>query len=192
LGDRPRIYVLAGVNEGGKSSIGGAAFRAYGADYYNPDEIARELSAEQPGLTLAEANAMAWQTGRALLERAIRERLDFAFETTLGGNTIPRLLAEAAKSGIGIESCASTTTAIIWIPRPAGCRFRDSCSIWKRDKSSARRIYYKRRAGPGRSWLPLSKIGPAEPQLTAPSLPSPARGRPSLRRPSPRTASARW
>jgi predicted ABC-type ATPase len=36
------------------------------------------------------------------LERAIREHLHFAFETTLGGNTIPRLLGEAARSGIEI------------------------------------------------------------------------------------------
>jgi predicted ABC-type ATPase len=99
---RPRIYVLAGVNGGGKSSIGGAAFRASGADYYNPDETARELMATRPGLTWPEANASAWRIGRTLLERAIRERLDFAFETTLGGNTVPRLLGEAAKSGIEI------------------------------------------------------------------------------------------
>jgi predicted ABC-type ATPase len=97
LSDRPHIFVLAGVNGAGKSSIGGAAIRASGADYYNPDEAARELMATQSGLTLAEANAVAWQTGRMLLERAIQERLDFAFETTLGGNTIPRLLGEAAK-----------------------------------------------------------------------------------------------
>ncbi|HXO18875.1 MAG TPA: zeta toxin family protein [Thermoanaerobaculia bacterium] len=102
MSSRPRIYVLAGVNGGGKSSIGGAAFRASGAEYYNPDEIARELMASQPGLTWAEANADGWRIGRALLERAIQERLDFAFETTLGGNTIPRLLAEAAKSGIEV------------------------------------------------------------------------------------------
>jgi predicted ABC-type ATPase len=36
------------------------------------------------------------------LRQAIGERLDFAFETTLGGNTIPRLLAEAAAQGIGV------------------------------------------------------------------------------------------
>ena len=99
---RPRIYVLAGVNGAGKSSIGGAAFRASGADYYNPDEAAHELMAEWPGLTLAEANAAAWRNGRALLERAIQERLDFAFETTLGGNTIPRLLGQAARMGVDI------------------------------------------------------------------------------------------
>ncbi|MGH8574211.1 MAG: hypothetical protein ACREX8_16790 [Gammaproteobacteria bacterium] len=30
-------------------------------------------------------------------------RLDFAFETTLGANTIPRLLAEAASQGIEVH-----------------------------------------------------------------------------------------
>jgi predicted ABC-type ATPase len=102
LSNRPRIYVLAGVNGAGKSSIGGAAFRAHGAEYYNPDEAARELRAARPELNATETNAAAWRNGRALLERAIRERLDFAFETTLGGNTIPRLLGEAARSGIEI------------------------------------------------------------------------------------------
>lgn len=103
MSNRPRIYVLAGVNGGGKSSIGGAAFRESGADYYNPDEVARELMAVRPDLTPAEANAAAWRKGRALLERVIRERLDFAFETTLGGNTIPRLLLEAARNGIEVH-----------------------------------------------------------------------------------------
>lgn len=102
MSDRPRIYVLAGVNGAGKSSIGGAAIRASGADYYNPDETARELMTTQPGLTLAEANAAAWQAGRTLLERAVQERFDFAFESTLGGNTIPRLLGEAASRRIEI------------------------------------------------------------------------------------------
>jgi len=97
-----RIYVLAGVNGAGKSSIGGAAFRGFGADYYNPDQAARTLRAAHPGLSTAEANAEAWQQGRRLLERAIAERLDFAFETTLGGNTIVRLLSEAAAKGIEV------------------------------------------------------------------------------------------
>jgi predicted ABC-type ATPase len=98
LTDRPRIYVLAGVNGAGKSSIGGAVF----LDYYNPDEAARELRDDHPDLTSTEANALAWQKGREMLERAIWERRDFVFETTLGGNTIPRLLGEATKSGIEV------------------------------------------------------------------------------------------
>jgi predicted ABC-type ATPase len=97
-----RIYVIAGVNGAGKSSIGGAAFRNFGGDYYNPDEVARQLIAAAPGLDPAEANVTAWQQGVALLRQAIAERQDFAFETTLGGNTIPRLLAEAAAQGVAI------------------------------------------------------------------------------------------
>ena len=91
-----RLYVLAGVNGAGKSSISGATIRAKGGKYYNPDEAARELIAANPGLSQTDANAAAWGQGRKLLERAIDQRLDFTFETTLGGNTMPRLLAEAA------------------------------------------------------------------------------------------------
>lgn len=101
---KPRIFVIAGVNGAGKSSIGGAAFRQIGADYYNPDEAAARLRKANPSLTQPEANSIAWQQGRRLLERAIAERLDFAFETTLGGNTIARLLAAAAAAGMEIHA----------------------------------------------------------------------------------------
>lgn len=99
----PRIYVLAGVNGAGKSSVGGAAFRAAGADYFNPDEAAARLRQARPGLDAATANAAAWHQGRAMLERAIAGRLDFSFETTLGGATMPRLLAEAAAQGFQVR-----------------------------------------------------------------------------------------
>ena len=99
----PRIYVLAGVNGAGKSSIGGAAILQYGGKYFNPDEAARRLKTANPGLNQTVANSAAWQKGRALLERAIAERRDFAFETTLGANTIPRLLIEAAQAGFEIH-----------------------------------------------------------------------------------------
>jgi predicted ABC-type ATPase len=99
---QPRIYVLAGVNGAGKSSIAGAAFRQEGGEYYNPDEAARRLMEADPTRSQTDANAAAWREGVRLLERAIEERLDFAFETTLGANTIPRLLAHAASQGIEI------------------------------------------------------------------------------------------
>lgn len=97
------IYVLAGVNGAGKSSIGGAALREFGADYYDPDEAARDWLARNPGLSQEDANGAAWHAGVRLLKRAIEERLDFAFETTLGANTIPRLLAQAASIGIDVH-----------------------------------------------------------------------------------------
>lgn len=99
----PCIYVLAGVNGAGKSSIAGAAMRAFGADYYNPDEAAARIKAANPATSQADANGAAWQQGRRLLERAIAERLDFVFETTLGASTIPRLLAQAASQGIEVH-----------------------------------------------------------------------------------------
>jgi predicted ABC-type ATPase len=58
--------------------------------------------AADPTLTQADANSAAWHEGVKLLKRAIAERKDFAFETTLGANTIPRLLAQAASQGIEI------------------------------------------------------------------------------------------
>lgn len=100
---KPRIYVLAGVNGAGKSSIGGAAIRAAGADYYNPDEWARILRKRNPGWSQHDANAAAWQHGVQLLRRAIESRFDFAFETTLGGNTIRDMLARAASQGVALH-----------------------------------------------------------------------------------------
>lgn len=98
-----QIHVLAGVNGVGKSSVVGATIRDKGGEYYNPDEAAREIMAANPGLGQAEANAAAWEQGRKMLQRAIDQRLDFTFETTLGGTTMPALLAEAAKRGLEVH-----------------------------------------------------------------------------------------
>jgi predicted ABC-type ATPase len=95
----PVIYVLAGTNGAGKSSVGGNAFRRAGADYFNPDEATRRLLAADPAVSLAQANAEAWRVGVQLLEQAIEQGSTHAFETTLGGATITRLLAEAAAGG---------------------------------------------------------------------------------------------
>ena len=101
------IFVLAGCNGAGKSSIGGAALLESGVRFYNPDEAARKIAAANarldPMLTMSEINGEAWNQGRILLERAIDQRLDFAFETTLGGHTIPKLLERAANEGLSVH-----------------------------------------------------------------------------------------
>lgn len=99
----PCIYVLAGTNGAGKSSIAGATFVQRGAEYFDPDEAARLILSANPGITQEQANSAAWREGKRLLERAIEKRLDFAFETTLGGNTITGLLEEALSSGIEVR-----------------------------------------------------------------------------------------
>jgi predicted ABC-type ATPase len=94
---RPFIFVLAGVNGAGKSSVGGAMLVEYGLTWFNPDSFARELTA-QFNMTPAEANSRAWETGRAQLEAAIADGKNYAFETTLGGRTLPDMLANAANT----------------------------------------------------------------------------------------------
>lgn len=98
-----RIFVLAGVNGAGKSSIGGAALQARKVPYFNPDLAARTLLDANPSLTQESANAQAWEMGRAGLERALAEGLNFAFETTLGARTLPDMLLAGARRGAQVH-----------------------------------------------------------------------------------------
>ncbi len=97
------LFVLAGTNGAGKSSVAGEMFRATGQGFYNPDEAAAQLRTRNPGLEAREANATAWRLGTRLLERAIRDAGVFAFETTLGGTTITKMLREAIASGVAVH-----------------------------------------------------------------------------------------
>jgi len=92
---RPFIFVLAGVNGAGKSSVGGSILRAHGLTWYNPDTFSRALMA-RTGASKDVADGDAWARGKAQLEAAIAGGTSFAFETTLGGTTIARLLGDAA------------------------------------------------------------------------------------------------
>ncbi|AWH29084.1 MULTISPECIES: hypothetical protein [Stenotrophomonas] len=94
---RPFLYVLAGVNGAGKSSVGGHVLREAGLNWFNPDTFARELRGIT-GLSQAEANAQAWQEGVNRIRDALDRRCNHAFETTLGGNSIAALLQEASHS----------------------------------------------------------------------------------------------
>lgn len=91
---RPTLLVLAGVNGAGKSSVAGVRLRSSGLDYYNPDEATRSLRDQG----MADANAAAWRFGRQRLEAAIANGQSFAFETTLGGNTMPALIRQACET----------------------------------------------------------------------------------------------
>jgi predicted ABC-type ATPase len=101
------IFVLAGCNGAGKSSIGGAALRASGIAFFNPDDAARRIAtvnaSRVPPLTQADINGAAWDQGRRLLQRAIDEHGGLAFETTLGGQTMTELLEQAANAGMAVH-----------------------------------------------------------------------------------------
>lgn len=100
---RPTIWVLAGPNGGGKSSVIGEMIREAGADYFNPDEFTSKLMDRNPALPRARANEHAWKVGKEQLESAIAKHQSFAFETTLGGRTISRLLHRAADRGVAVK-----------------------------------------------------------------------------------------
>lgn len=97
------IYVLAGVNGAGKSSIGGSAIRTAGQDWYNPDEFAQAMHGQYPDKPLEEINSQVWHEGRRRLEAAICDNTNFAFETTLGGNTITNILLDAIAAGVSVN-----------------------------------------------------------------------------------------
>jgi predicted ABC-type ATPase len=99
----PRLFVLAGTNGAGKSSLGGAAIRARGGHYFNPDEAAARIRHAQPHLSATQANSAAWQEGKRLLQHAIGNRLDYNFETTLGGHSLARLLKQASDQGFEVR-----------------------------------------------------------------------------------------
>lgn len=97
-----RLLVLAGPNGSGKSSVAGALLRQHGGDYFNPDEVARAIADVDPALDMREANSRAWREGVRRLEAAIARAHEFNFETTLGGQTITRLLQTAIARGIDV------------------------------------------------------------------------------------------
>jgi predicted ABC-type ATPase len=95
LKSRPVLFVLAGVNGAGKSSVGGHLLERAGLAWFNPDSFARELVAAT-GCDQVQANAAAWQEGMRRLDEAIANGTNYAFETTLGGRTVPAKIRAAA------------------------------------------------------------------------------------------------
>jgi predicted ABC-type ATPase len=102
-GDPQGLYVLAGPNGAGKSSVAGGVVEASGGEYFNPDDATRRLLAADPSLSESQANAEAWEEMVRFLRLAISRRGSFVFETTLGGETISGLLADAASVGIDVR-----------------------------------------------------------------------------------------
>lgn len=91
---RPVLFVLAGVNGAGKSSVGGRAFVRARRAWFNPDTYARQLI-EAEGCDRAAADRRAGAEGIRQFREAIASTRSYAFETTLGGRTMVRKLMAA-------------------------------------------------------------------------------------------------
>ena len=106
-----RLYILAGANGSGKSTISKVLLPAEHLVYVNPDDIAKELSPDDP--TSARIDA-----GRETLHR-IDELLtkgdSFAIESTLSGNTYVKVLERAKVLGY------RTTIAYVFVDSAEVC-----------------------------------------------------------------------
>lgn len=94
---RPVLYVPAGVNGAGKSSVGGHLLARAGLTWFNPDTFARELVADT-GCSQNQANAIAWHEGVRRMDFAVANQLNFAIETTLGGESMTRKIHAASRT----------------------------------------------------------------------------------------------
>lgn len=107
---RPHIIIIGGPNGAGKSTTAPALLKGTlgVTEFVNADTIAQGLSAFQP-------ESVAFYAGRIMLERIHRlakERMDFAFETTLASRTFAPWIDELKKTGYIFH------LVFLWLPNP--------------------------------------------------------------------------
>ncbi len=109
-GETPQAVVIAGPNGAGKTSSAPDLLQeAVGIDaFVNADVIAQGLAGFNPEST-------AFEAGRIMLRRLdelARARDDFAFESTLAGRSVSRLLKDLVRVGYDVH------IFYLWLPSP--------------------------------------------------------------------------
>ena len=82
----PHIYVLAGTNGAGKSSIAGAMLLEQGVTYFNPDQAAAQIREENPHLSLTEAQSIAWRASYTATQA--KNEFGHLLEQAIHGTTV--------------------------------------------------------------------------------------------------------
>ena len=98
---KPKLYILAGANGSGKSTISKVLLPAEGIVYINPDDIAREFNPENPVAAQIQAGKETLKRIDALLGRGD----SFAIESTLSGLGYLSVIKRARESGYEILIC---------------------------------------------------------------------------------------
>ena len=76
------LYILAGANGSGKSTIAKELLQEHKLEYVNADDIAKELNP----INISKVKISAGKETKKRIESCFKEKLSFAVETTLSGN----------------------------------------------------------------------------------------------------------
>lgn len=114
-----RLYILAGANGSGKSTISKVLLPSEDIVYVNPDDIAKELNPTDPVAVRIEAGRVALGKINALLESGD----SFAIESTLSGNAYVKMLERAKIAGY------ETFIAYVFVDSPEVCIARIAARV---------------------------------------------------------------
>ena len=92
---KPSLYILAGANGSGESTISKVFLPAQGLVYINPDDIVRELCAQRP----ENAKIAAGKETLRRIDTLLAEGVSFAMESTLSGSSYVNMLKRARELG---------------------------------------------------------------------------------------------
>lgn len=90
-----KLYILAGANGSGKSTISKVLLPAESLVYVNPDDIARELNPAEPTAAKIEAGKETLKR----IEELFAAGTSFAIESTLSGNVYLKVIKKAKSLG---------------------------------------------------------------------------------------------
>ena len=108
---KPRLYILAGANGSGKSTISKVLLPSEGLVYVNPDDIAKELSPDNPSAAKIEAGKETLRRIASLFEKCE----SFAIESTLSGVVYVKVVERAKLLGYDV------ILAYIFVDSPDVC-----------------------------------------------------------------------
>lgn len=91
----PTLYILAGANGSGKSTIARELLPTEGLVYVNADDIARELCPQD----MQRARIQAGREVHRRMEELFSRKISFALESTLSGNGHIKTLQQARANG---------------------------------------------------------------------------------------------
>lgn len=105
------LYILAGANGSGKSTIAKVLLPTEGVVYINPDDIARELNPND----LTKVQVEAGRIAMCRINELLAQNKSFAIESTLSGKVHLKVITQAKKLGYKVS------IAYTFVDSPAIC-----------------------------------------------------------------------